>query len=108
MLWLTLLLACPRETAPAPVGSRSGELALHAGDVARRAQVLAARTEEIEGWMDEWRGADPARREEIVAEIRVRAAEVHAEAVDLQGVVEAMEAGAQAWPSGQGAAGAVP
>ena len=76
----------------------------------RRAQILAARTAEIEGWMDAWREAGPDRRLEIEGEIRVRAADVHAEAVDLQGLVEAMEAGAEAWPVGspQGAGVGVP
>ena len=98
MWWLTVFLACSRETPPAPAGSRSAELAAHAGDVGRRAQVLAARTEEIEGWMDEWREADPARRRALEQEIRVRTEEVRQEALDLQEVVQAIEAGAEAWP----------
>ena len=98
MLLLALLLGCPSPPGPAPAGSRSAELAARAGDVARRAELLAARTGEIEGWMDEWRAADPTRRGEIEAEIRARAAEVQGEAEDLQRMVQAIEAGAEAYP----------
>lgn len=97
MFWLLALVACPAPSGPATTGSRSADLALRAGEVSRRADVLAERTRALEGLFDELREAPPEAREAIRVRIQEQAEALGAEAEALRGEVVAIEDAARVW-----------
>ncbi|MDP2313271.1 MAG: hypothetical protein Q8P41_10225 [Pseudomonadota bacterium] len=97
MSWLLLLLACPPPAGPATTGSRSADLALRAGEVGRRADVLAERTRTLEGLFDDLRAAPPDAREPIRASIEVQAEALKVEAESIRDEVVAIEDAARVW-----------
>lgn len=94
---LLLALACAEPPGPATSGSRSAELATRAGEVGRKANVLAERTRDLEGLFDELRAAPPEQRDAVRARIHQRAQELFAEAEGLQGEVARIETAAQVY-----------
>jgi hypothetical protein len=93
---MVLLLACaPQPTSAAP-GSRSAELASRAGMVARQAEAVGLRAQELEGIFDQLR-ATPAleARAALIADLRARSEEVLEQARRVRDDVTAIEAGAE-------------
>lgn len=97
MLWLLALLACPAPSGPATTGSRSADLALRAGEVGRRADVLAERSRALEGLFDELREAPPEGQEAIRVRIQAQAEALQVEAKALQAEVMDIEGAARVW-----------
>ena len=94
-MWtLLLLLACQGPT-PAPSGSRSADLSVRAGEVARQSEVLARRTKELEGLFDTLRSAPVERRPALRQQIREHAVQLREESGALQEEVRRIEQSAQ-------------
>jgi hypothetical protein len=97
VLWLLALLACSAPPGPATTGSRSADLALRAGEVGRRADVLAERSRALEGLFDELREAPPEAREAIRVQIQTQAEALEIEAEALRTEVVDIEGAARVW-----------
>ena len=94
-MWtLLVLLACGGAT-PAPTGSRSADLSLRAGEVARQSEVLAHRTKELEGLFDTLRAAPVEDRPALRQQIRDHARQLREESDALQEEVRRIEQSAQ-------------
>lgn len=63
--------------------------------MAFEAREIAAQARDIEGWMDDWKAADPAARPAIEARIRERAYELQDRALAIQERVMRLEAAAR-------------
>lgn len=94
-LLLLLLAACGAPPGAAPTGSRSADLATRAGDVSRRAEILAQHTRELEGLFDSLRAAPEEEKTALKERIHARALELREEAQALRDDVVRIEAGAQ-------------
>lgn len=94
---LLLVLACYRATEPAPSGSPSALLAGQTAELARRAELLATQTREIEGWIDAWKAAPVDQRATIEAQIQERAQKLQADAEALNLEVQDLEEQAKVW-----------
>lgn len=94
---LLLVIACYRPTEPAPSGSPSALLAGQTAELARRAELLATQTRDVEGWIDEWKAAPPEQRAAIEAQIQERAEKLQADAEALNLEVQDLEEQARVW-----------
>ena len=93
---MLLLLACSPDPGSAPPGSRSAELASRAGVVAREAEAVGLRAQELEGIFDELRAAPtPEARAALIADLRARSKDVAEQARQVRDDVGAIEAGAE-------------
>lgn len=88
---------CSPAPHAAPAGSRSADLSTRTGEVARRADVLAERTRELEGLYDALRAAPEADKARIRGEIRDRADALKEEAEALRDEVTRIEEGARVY-----------
>lgn len=94
---LLLVVACAPATAPAPSGSPSALLAGQSAEIARRAELLATQTKDIEGWVDDYRAAAPADRPALEARIHDRALKLQEDAAALDLEVQDLEEQARVW-----------
>jgi hypothetical protein len=97
VIGLVLLFACATPTGPAAADSRSAVLAQRAGEVGRRADLLAAHTRDLEGLFDELRAAPPEGREAVRVRILARSHELRDEAHTLRDEVTAIEEAARVY-----------